>query len=152
MSINNEITKAKEDINNLDLSMIANTMVIKLGWLKSEVDEACALYRNFLFLIYKYPDQKIVPSEDIDEVWHNHILDTRKYKVDCEKIFGRYLDHYPYFGMDGITTLEDLSVAFAETQKVHIQEFGYPIFSVRYSSFSRFIKRLFENNRQRSVK
>ncbi len=121
--------------------MIANNMVIRSGWLKSEVNEACLLYKNFLFLNYKYPDKQIVPSEDIDEFWHNHILDTRKYKIDCEKIFGSYLDHYPYFGMDGVSTLKDLTTAFTETQKLHLQEFGYLIFSVRYKWFYRLIKR-----------
>ena len=35
---------------------------------------------------------------DVDEFWHQHILDTRKYRDDCENIFGHYMDHTP--GLD----------------------------------------------------
>lgn len=40
-----------------------------------------------------------VPSKVIDEVWHAHILDTRRYAADCERVFGQFVHHYPYFGM-----------------------------------------------------
>ena len=130
-------------INSLDLSMISILMVQKLGWLPSEVKEAGHLYKNFLFLKYKYPHETLAPSEDIDEFWHNHILDTKRYPQDCEKIFGYYLDHYPYFGIDGQTTLKDLEAAFANTQRLHVKEFGFPITGVRYTKFCRYIRRLF---------
>jgi hypothetical protein len=135
------LLKAKQAIENLDLTMVANNMVKKLGWLQSEVDEACVLYRNFLFLNYKYPNEKIVPSEDVDEFWHNHILDTKKYKIDCENIFGSYLDHYPYFGMDGVSTIRDADSAFARTQELHKKEFGYFIGGVQLNKFCRLIRR-----------
>jgi hypothetical protein len=137
-----EIVEAKKQIQDLDLSMVANNMVIKQGWLKSEVEEACTLYRNFLFLNFKYPHKALAPSEDIDEFWHNHILDTRQYKIDCEKIFGRYLDHYPYFGIDGRTTMDNLNDSFARTQELHMKEFGYSITSVRYTKFCRLMRKI----------
>ena len=136
-----QLQSKKDQINNLDLSMIADAMARRLKWLPSEVNETCRYYKNFLFLKYKYPKEMIVPSTDVDEVWHNHILDTKKYKVDCKNIFGKYLDHYPYFGMDAHSTREDLSNAFKRTQELHIQEFNYPIKSTTYTGFSRLIRR-----------
>ncbi len=135
--------KIKQLIDNLDLTMVARNLVIKEGWLKSEVDEAEKLYRNFLFLQGKYPDEILPPSKDIDEFWHNHILDTASYRRDCEHIFGYYLDHYPYFGIDGKSNQNDLNNAFTRTQELHQQEFGYPITGVRYTNVSRFIRKLF---------
>lgn len=136
----------KNYIHELDLSMVANNMVLKQKWLPSEVKDACQFYKNFLFLKYKYPHETLAPSEDIDEFWHNHILDTERYRQDCEKIFGCYLDHYPYFGIDGRTTLDDLGAAFATTQRLHKEEFGIPIVSVRYTDICRYFRRLFIEN------
>lgn len=143
---NQTIEEMKKYIDGLDLSMIANNMILKLGWLPSEVKEACQLYKNFLFLKFKYPNETLAPSEDIDEFWHNHILDTQRYRQDCEKIFGRYLDHYPYFGIDGQTTLDDLDAAFATTQRLHVEVFGLPIVSVRYTKICHYLRRLFVEN------
>src|SRR5882672_8892843 len=56
-------------------------------------------YRRFLTLHLRYPDRTLVPSALLDLVWHYHILDTRKYMEDCERIFGYYLHHDPYFGI-----------------------------------------------------
>lgn len=36
-----------------------------------------------------------VPNKQIDEMWHEHILDTRKYSDDCQTVFGYYLHHTP---------------------------------------------------------
>ncbi len=111
-----DILSGKKKIDELDLSLIAQNMVSRQAWLQSEVEEACRLYRNFLFLHYKYPNETLVPSEDIDEVWHNHILDTQKYNQDCQNLFGEFFHHDPSFGMNEKTTLLDLSNAFDRTQ------------------------------------
>ena len=40
-------------------------------------------------------------SRSVDEVWHEHILWTQKYRQDCERIFeGRFLDHVPIYAAD----------------------------------------------------
>ena len=39
----------------------------------------------------------IVANKLVDLVWHEHILDTRVYMIDCTALFGRYLHHYPCF-------------------------------------------------------
>jgi hypothetical protein len=70
----------------------------------------------------------------MDEFWHMHILDTKAYRKDCEAIFGHYLDHYPYLGIDENTNLDDLGNAFQKTQELFALEFGgIEIFEVRGS-------------------
>lgn len=123
----------KELINSLDFNFIVYKMVREQGWLRSCAIQACQLYKNLLFLQKKYGNQyNLVPSEEIDEVWHNHILDTKKYQEDCKLIFGELLHHYPYFGIDGNTTSEDLNKSFNITQELHYKEFGYYIYPVRH--------------------
>src|SRR4051812_46443815 len=62
-------------------------------------DVAERVYRQFLTLHTGYPERIHVPSELIDLIWHYHILDTHKYAEDCQRIFGRFLHHDPYFGI-----------------------------------------------------
>ena len=107
-------------------------MVSHQKWKRFEAEKACALYRNFLYLNVKYPDEgPLPPSEDIDEFWHNHILDTKKYINDCQQIFGEYFHHYPYLGFDEKTNMKDLKNFFQRTQDLHFKEFGEYISKVR---------------------
>ncbi len=136
---------AKVYIDAIDFSMIIKKMVEEQGWLREEAETVCRLYRNFLFLNKKYAQDHsaLPPSEDIDEFWHNHILDTKNYRKDCKVIFGSYLDHYPYFGIDGRTNFGNLESAFETMQKLHIKEYGEQIFQVRsgWSAFIAFFKK-----------
>ncbi|HEX7683037.1 MAG TPA: hypothetical protein VF446_05790 [Trinickia sp.] len=65
------------------------------------IERAEAGYRQFLKLAAKYPDAPIVPSEEVDEFWHMHILDTQRYSADCDRIFGYMIHHDPYSGIAG---------------------------------------------------
>jgi hypothetical protein len=91
-----------------------------------EVTDAIEEYRRFLFLYHLYPDRIIVPSKEIDRVWHTHILDTAKYREDCELLFGQFIDHWPYFGMTDDADRAALAAAFAETQALYAQHFQQP--------------------------
>jgi hypothetical protein len=83
-------------------------------------------YRKFLALQLMYPDADIVPCKIVDEMWHRHILDTAAYREDCEAIFGRFLDHFPYFGMRGEEDAEALNDAYADTLERYREAFGEP--------------------------
>jgi len=72
-------------------------------------------YRRFLYLAGTYKDTAVVPTLDIDEFWHTHILDTRKYIADCDLLFGEYLHHFPYFGERGQEDKEALHDSFYRT-------------------------------------
>lgn len=49
------------------------------------------------FLIYLRADKKTIgmPSRIVDIMWHEFILDTRKYTAFCNKAFGGYFHHIP---------------------------------------------------------
>lgn len=67
-------------------------------WDEDRVARALQEYRQFLALMLWHPDAFLVPSEDIDEVWHTHVLHTARYEADCAMIFGRFQHHAPTFG------------------------------------------------------
>lgn len=120
------LEKTRLYIEAIDFSMIIDKM-INTGWLKTDAEKTCKLYRNYLFLNKKYGSKlkKLAPSKDIDEFWHYHILDTKKYHNDCENIFGYYLHHQPsYPGSNYNFELEELSSIFKEIQNFHFHEYG----------------------------
>lgn len=130
-------------IYSIDFSNVINKLVKHEGWFLDEAYQVCRQYRNFLFLNKKYGDRyAIPPTEEIDEFWHSHILDTKAYRRDCEAIFGKYLDHYPYFGIDEKSDISDLNRAFKNTLKLYQDEFGESIEHIAiFPSWFRSIKR-----------
>lgn len=94
------------------------------AWTLEQATQAIEGYRKFLILNYLYPDKAIVPSRTIDRVWHAHLLDSAKYREDCQTLFGHFLDHYPYFGMAGENDRQALEESFSETQALWVKHFG----------------------------
>ena len=116
-----------EDIFALDFKMVKLKLQDPeegLGWNTEMCDEAEVEYKRFLALKREYPNKDIVPNHVIDHFWHQHILDTEKYMADCDNIFGYYLHHYPYFGMNGEQDKQNLYNAFEDTKALYKKHFG----------------------------
>lgn len=99
--ISNQATDA---VWNLDLGPIKTKLMhveSGEGWSQQRADMVEVEYKRFLHLMKIYPNEQLAPSFDIDTFWHYHILDTMKYAVDCENVFGYFLHHYPYIGLRG---------------------------------------------------
>jgi hypothetical protein len=83
-------------IRNLDLSAVRERLVHKKGWTVAHADRLIEEYREYLALFYFHPGEELVPpTQDIDDVWHEHILDTQRYSEDCRAVFGRFIHHVP---------------------------------------------------------
>lgn len=129
----NDHDNVKKYIYAIDFSNIIEKLVGYHGWARKHANEACEFYRGFLFINYKY-DFNPPPSEEIDEFWHSHILDTEQYHRDTMGIFGHYLHHYPYMGIDGKTTASDMVSEFDKLQRAYAKEFnGQQIYRIRGS-------------------
>lgn len=111
-------------VAELDFTMLRQKLVEEQGWTTETCAEVEDLYRRFLALNVRYPDQKICPTGPIDEFWHAHILDTRAYAADCDRLFGEFLHHFPYFGMRGPQDRADLEQAFSTSVELFIRHFG----------------------------
>lgn len=96
------------------------------GFTPDRIDLMESEYRRFLALQLADPDAAIVPCKLVDDIWHQHILDTAAYRADCDAIFGRFLDHYPYFGMRGDDDAQALHDAYADTLDRYRDAFGEP--------------------------
>jgi hypothetical protein len=71
------------------------------GWSLEQANAMEFEYRRFLCLMKQFPHEQVAPLFDVDIFWHYHILDTMKYALDCEQIFGYFLHHFPYSGLRG---------------------------------------------------
>ncbi len=118
-------------IQSLDLAGIIRKMGSPEGekeFTPQQLAQAELDYRRFLHLHLEYPQTELAPTKLIDEVWHQHILDTRAYAKDCKNVFGPFLHHYPYFGMNGEKDQANLQSCFARTQLRWMERFGVPMF------------------------
>ena len=115
---------ALQRVAGIDFSALKNKLGVEKGWTPEYQTEVESLYRKFLALNIAFPDRKICPTSPIDEFWHAHILDTRAYHRDCELLFGKFLHHFPYFGMRGPEDRTALETAFQESRELFIRHFG----------------------------
>lgn len=133
VQLNLSLEEAREYIYSIDFSMIINKFVRRHKWLRIEATETCNQYRNYLYLLKKYGTKSpLPPSEGIDEFWHHHILDTKKYIEDCEIIFGSYLKHMPDYFHHKKSTENKLNDYFTRTKRLYKSEFGESLMSKKY--------------------
>lgn len=94
------------------------------GWSRDYADRMEVAYRGFLTLLVTHPGVTLAPCKDVDKFWHGHILDTLKYAEDCDRVFGHFLHHFPYFGMRGDEDAANLARAGETTRRLYREQFG----------------------------
>ncbi len=96
------------------------------GWTREYADSIELAYKNYLTMLVKYPDnaEDILLSEDVDEFWHTHILQTMKYADDCQEMFGNFLHHSPHVGERSPADLARRVELAAKTRQLYEREFG----------------------------
>jgi hypothetical protein len=88
-----------EKLNRVDFGSVAYQLMYPGEGEGLTIEQATAAieqYRQFLVMVYKYPDRTLRPSRLVDRAWHCHLLDSQRYRTDCMEIFGRFVDHYPF--------------------------------------------------------
>lgn len=111
-------------IADLDLTAIKFKLMTDKGWPVAKLERVELLYKRFLTLIALHPSRALVPNDDVDEFWHAHILDTRKYAADMQQCLGYFLHHFPYFGLRSDEDRSEMNRAFAETVQLYEDKFG----------------------------
>ncbi len=96
------------------------------GWTREHADSIEVAYKTFLTMLVKYPEdaEDILLSEDADEFWHTHILQTIKYADDCQNVFGNFLHHAPHIGEFTSADIEKREVQAEKTRRVYEREYG----------------------------
>lgn len=126
------LQQTKQYLDSLDLTQVIQRVMKEKRWSKRMAETAALFYKNFLYLCKKYQNHHLVPTQQIDEIWHAHILYTKDYHTLSHTIFGQYLHHHPlHKGQDiGASDHHD---PMNLLQTLHSQEFGYKIYDTVYS-------------------
>jgi hypothetical protein len=120
-----KIDEAMAVVNSLKFEQMNKKLMNEYAWSEKDISLGNIAYKRWLVLAACYPDFKLVPTQKLDEYWHMHILDTKKYMEDCQLVFGKYLHHYPYFGIEGDGDYADK--CFTVTKELFIKHFGEKI-------------------------
>ena len=81
--------------STLEIDHVVNRTQKRMGWSDSDTAAIYKEYLRYLTIEQSFPSSNLVPSELVDEIWHDHILHTKRYAQDCHKMFGKYLHHLP---------------------------------------------------------
>jgi hypothetical protein len=112
-----------EKISTLDLASVRRKFIFKKGmWWHTlnSTDRVEQAYRRFIYLIVMNPGKTVVPwSRDLDDFWHEHILDTARYARDCNEILGSFIHHDPNLPEGSAAH----SIASDETEAMYVAAF-----------------------------
>lgn len=127
-----DLNAIRSYIDSMDFTLMKAKMSLNdeggLGWSPVKLDYIEQQYKNWLYLLRKYEGESLPPSDDIDDFWHFHMLDTLAYHRDTAHIFGYYLHHFPYFGARNQSDYGNLVVAFENLQQHYLDEYGEEIY------------------------
>ncbi|HXC95172.1 MAG TPA: hypothetical protein VNU92_05695 [Edaphobacter sp.] len=110
----------------LELNSIRDALIEKQGLSLERAEAARTEYVRFLTLLQKRPGFMLVPwsdkegRDDLDQFWHQHILDTAKYAADCNALFGKMIHHNPHV-VRGSDNERD---GVEKTQRLYARTFG----------------------------
>lgn len=80
-------------ISAWDLADVHARVKLRMGWSEEQADEAVQEYRKFIVLVALDPEKSYGMVEAVDEVWHQHLLNTRDYLAMCDAIMGGVIHH-----------------------------------------------------------
>lgn len=76
----------------------AGRLAAENGWPPAYAEAAIGEYRRFCYLAMT-ADHMVVPSDEIDQVWHLHLLYSKRYWDEfCPRVLGRPFHHVPALG------------------------------------------------------
>lgn len=84
------------NLSRMKLDDIVERVRRERKWSPKQAADAELWYRRFLALTVQNGGRPIFGiSEKSDYLWHEHITFTRRYRNDCARYIGRFVDHNP---------------------------------------------------------
>lgn len=82
-------------LGDWDMSKISRRTRQRLRWSPAHGRAVEREYRRFLGLLMLNPEKEYGMAGEVDEIWHDHILDTRNYLTMCRQVVGAVVHHCP---------------------------------------------------------
>ncbi|MFM9988013.1 glycine-rich domain-containing protein [Flavobacterium sp.] len=108
------------------------------GWTIEYSLRAIVEYKKFIFLL-TISNHPLTPSDQVDQVWHLHLLYTQSYWEDlCENVLKRKIHHGPTKGGDNekdkfTDWYEKTKALYLETFKAVAPKDIWPTSEIRFS-------------------
>ncbi len=103
--------------------MFTERLARENNWSHMYAIRACDEYKKFMFLLCIAP-HPLTPSDQVDQVWHLHLLYTQSYWTDfCPNIIGRNIHHGPTKG--GTAEVQKYDDLYTRTKVLYKETFGY---------------------------
>ena len=85
------------NLPTFDLSVVMKRVAKEHpDWSYERLEDAERVYREFCSQMKAANGGHLhVTNDDMDEVWHWHVLHTRRYMADCVAYYGGYVHHTP---------------------------------------------------------
>jgi hypothetical protein len=116
----NEIKGFELDEPEISLSF-TDRLARENGWTIEYSIRAILEYKKFIFLL-SITDHPLTPSDQVDQVWHLHLLYTQSYWEDfCENIIKRKIHHGPTKG--GETEKTKFTNWYEKTKELYLKVF-----------------------------
>ena len=92
------------------------------GWKYKYAVRVIYEYKKFMFLIC-IAEHPLTPSDEVDQVWHLHLLYTKLYWEEfCRNTMGREVHHGPTKG--GSSEKEKFNDWYAKTKELYLKAFN----------------------------
>lgn len=98
-------------------------------WSYHEAKRGTWRYLMFLFLVTQYPCQTLVPTQEIDVIWHEAMSITAQYRTMCQELCGGIIEHVEESEVQQNSEAEDLDHAFTQTKLLAELDFGVGAFA-----------------------
>ncbi len=94
------------------------------GWTLDYSLAAVEEYKKFMYLLC-IATHPLTPSDEVDQVWHLHLIYTHSYWLDfCKNTLGRDIHHGPTKG--GQHEKDKFTNWYQLTKDLYAKEFGHP--------------------------
>ena len=101
-------------VTAMDLSAVVYQMVTYQGWTRTRALAVERRYRRFFYLKSVMPGGMASPTREVDDFWHQHIINTHRYEPDCLRVAGRFL-HHTFMSFDDPAQARELSAVWLNT-------------------------------------
>ncbi|GMH97444.1 hypothetical protein TrVE_jg3241 [Triparma verrucosa] len=118
-NLSSSFTAFSSKFDKESFSPLLSKVSRKEGWDDDYAQLVLDEYIKFFYLASLPTKVHLVPSHDVDEIWHQHILTTKKYQKDCERLVGKFVHHNPSFTLEEREKLPPLFDKMKAAYEVH---------------------------------
>lgn len=145
--MNNEQIKLWNKIKNFELDepevslSFTDRLARENRWTIEYSIRAILEYKKFIFLLI-ISNQPLTPSDQVDQVWHLHLLYTQSYWEDfCNNTLKKKIHHGPTKGGDNeknkfVNWYEKTKEFYLEHFKIEVPEDIWPVSKIRFSEIA----------------